>query len=68
MQKPNLKEENDKTIVKKNINNLKEKRQVIERIEKLEICMVLLINQLNNVEGVPKGLLKNIESILLKGR
>jgi len=57
-----MKEEN----IKKNINNIKEKRQVIERLEKLEFCMALLINQLSNVEGVPKGLLKNIESILLK--
>ena len=62
MQRHNMKEEN----IKKNINNIKEKRQVIERLEKLEFCMALLINQLSNVEGVPKGLLKNIESILLK--
>ena len=52
--------------MKKIVNNLKEKREVIERLEKLEICMVLLINQLHNVEGVPNGLLKNIENILLK--
>ena len=60
---------NNNEVIKKEkkvINNLKEKREVIERIEKLEICMILILNQLHSVKGIPKDLLKNIESILLK--
>jgi len=47
-------------------NNLKEKRELIERIEKLEIGFLLLINQLRDIKEIPDSLLDIVEKILLR--
>ena len=47
------------------MENTIERSKLIKRIEKLEFCVLLLINQLRGVKEFPEGLLKEIEEILL---
>jgi hypothetical protein len=52
-----------------NVNNNKgtstEKRQLIERIERLEIGLILIVNQLRSLKEFPPKLLKTVEKIIL---
>lgn len=52
-----------------NVNNNKgtstEKRQLIERIERLEIGLILIVNQLRSLKEFPQELLKTVEKIIL---
>ena len=46
--------------------NLDDKRQLIERIERLEIGLILIINQLRVDKNFPQSLLDRVESIVLR--
>jgi hypothetical protein len=46
--------------------NIKEKKQLIERIEKLEIGLMLIVNQLRSLKEIPPSLLDTVERMILK--
>lgn len=46
-------------------NEVNEKRQLLERIERLEIGLLLMVNQLRIVQDIPQTLLDTVEKIIL---
>ena len=51
------------------VNDVQAKRALLDRIERLEFCIVLMLNQLRSVKDIPTKLIDNIESILMtKGK
>lgn len=50
--------------VRKIVSNEKRNKELAERVEKLEFCLLLIINQLRNIEGMPQLFLDNIEKII----
>ena len=55
----------NKKIDKQIKNNEDKYRGITDRLEKLEISMILLINQLRDSKELPNSLLETIEKILL---
>lgn len=46
-------------------SDIHRKRDLSERVDKIEIALILLINQLHGMDQIPEQLLINIEKILL---